>query len=278
MRTTPRLIGVIHLGPLPGAPGVKNRDPAIQLDQVGTLAVREAQVLVRAGFEGLIIENFGDEPFYASRVPPETVAAMSIIAATVRETARGIPVGVNILRNDAASALAVAAVAGCDFIRVNILSGVAATDQGIIEGTAATLIRERSRLNANRIGIFADVLVKHARPLSGESIELAIEEAALRAGADAVIVTGATTGRPVDLAKLKRARQASRHCAVPLYIGSGATPETLFDLFQLADGVIVGSALRSRGKAGAPLDSKRVASMVKAFRKAVATRGKWTRN
>src|SRR4051812_3812960 len=103
----PRLIGVIHLPPLAGAPRAGAMSPSEALQQAGLLAVKEAKALAELGFEALIIENFGDVPFYRDRVPPETVASMAIIAAAVRECVN-IPVGINILRNDAASAIAVA--------------------------------------------------------------------------------------------------------------------------------------------------------------------------
>ena len=143
----PDLIGVIHLAPLPGSPGAEGYSYQDALQNAGYLAVKEAKLLQQAGFGGIIIENFGDAPFYKSMVPRETVGAMSIIATAVRESVR-IPVGINVLRNDAVSALTIAALSGCEFIRVNVLSGVYATDQGMIQGCAAKLLRERQRMGA----------------------------------------------------------------------------------------------------------------------------------
>jgi membrane complex biogenesis BtpA family protein len=270
-RSLPSLVGVIHLPPLAGAPGVS--DPSQALQQAGLRAVQEAKALAQAGFEGLIIENFGDVPFYKSQVPPETIASMAIIAAAVREAVR-IPVGINVLRNDGRAALAIAAVSGCDFIRVNVLSGVAATDQGLVEGDAAFLIRERERLGAQSVAILGDVHVKHARSLSSDDIALGVEEIALRAGADAVIITGSTTGRPVDLAQLETASSLARAHSIPVYVGSGATLKNLAELKRLATGVIVGSALRRGGKAGAPLDPKACKAFAQAYRRAGSKRRK----
>lgn len=258
--------GVIHLPALPGAPGSHEFAPAEALHRAGMLAVQEAQVLARAGFAGLVLENFGDVPFYRDRVPPETIAAMAVIAGAVREVAPRLKLGINVLRNDARAALAIAAVTGCDFIRVNVLSGVAASDQGILEGPAAELLRERSRLHAE-VAIFADVWVKHAQSLSSADLTLAVEELALRAGADAVIVTGPSTGRAVSSQNLQEASEAARACGVPLYVGSGATPETLPALAPFAHGVLVGSALRKGGRAGQPLDRKRLDAWAAAMRK-----------
>jgi membrane complex biogenesis BtpA family protein len=266
----PQLIGVIHLPPLPGSPGASRQDASDALKKAGLWAVKEAKLFTQAGFEGIIIENFGDAPFYKSQVPPETIVSMSVIAAAVRESTR-LPLGINVLRNDANSALAIAAVTGADFIRVNVLSGVVATDQGLIEGDAATLIRERIRLNAEHIAILADVQVKHAQTLSSVDLAIAIEETAGRGGADGVIVTGSTTGRSPETVRLQEAMVAAQHTGVPLYIGSGASLEKLKEYYSAGSSlvgvcVIVGSALRKGGRAGAPLDAKKVKEFARVFK------------
>jgi hypothetical protein len=271
----PRLIGVIHLPPLAGSPRSieEGESPALALQKAGLWAVKEAKLLAQAGFEAVIIENFGDTPFYKTRVPAETIASLAVIAAAVRESV-SIPVGINVLRNDGNAALAIAAVTGCDLIRVNVLSGVAATDQGVIEGEAAELIRERQRLGVSTLGILADVHVKHARTLSSDDIGLAVEEVALRGMADAIIITGSTTGRSVDPETLRRASEVARPHDIPLLIGSGARRDNLASLLQYAQGIIVGSDLRRDGKAGAPLDAKRVREFAKAFAGALKPRSK----
>jgi len=259
----PTCIGVIHLPALPGSPGAQALDAVSSLQRAGASAVKEAMILKKTGFDGIIIENFGDAPFYPTSVPPETIVAFSVIAAAVRE-AVNLPLGINVLRNDARSALAIAAVTGANFIRVNVLSGVAATDQGLIEGKAYELIRERDRLQARNIAIIADIHVKHARSLSSESIELAIEETAGRGGADAVIITGSTTGRAPDENELARAISAASKIKVPLYIGSGLSAEGFETLPSVPIGMIVGSALRKGGKAGAPLEISRMRQFLRA--------------
>jgi membrane complex biogenesis BtpA family protein len=237
------------------------------------VAVAEAKVLESAGFSAVIIENFGDTPFRKDQVSPETVASMAVIARAVRE-AVSIPMGVNVLRNDALSALAIAATAGCEFIRVNVLSGVAATDQGWIEGQAATVLAARERLDPS-VRILADVWVKHAKTFSSDSLTHAIEETAFRAGADGVILTGPTTGRMVAHEGLEEALSICRTSDIPLYLGSGISSSALTSLpWQDLSGVIVGSALRQGGKAGAPLDRTRVRDYLKPLRPPVSKRGR----
>ena len=261
----PSLIGVIHLPALPGAPGSSRLSAEQALMQAGDWAVLEAKKLQSWGFDALILENFGDVPFYKSQVPPETIASLAILASAIR-SAVSIPIGINVLRNDARAALAIAAVSGCDFIRVNVLSGVAATDQGMIEGEASFLLRERERLGASHVGILGDVHVKHAQSLSSHDIALGVEEIALRAGADAVILTGSTTGRPVNLQELQEASSLAKKHSIPVLLGSGVTSENWSQYQPYAQGVIVGSALRKNGKAGAPLDQIRAKKFVQAFK------------
>lgn len=252
-----RLIGMIHLPALPGSARA-----AMPMRAIVERAVREAKMLVDAGFEAVIVENFGDSPFAADRVPRETIAAMSIVTDHVVRAVR-VPVGVNVLRNDGLSGLAVAAVTGAAFIRVNVLSGVYATDQGFITGRAEELLPRRAalesargRAGSQRIRIAADVHVKHAQPISQPDIALAAEETAHRAGADMLIVSGAGTGYATDLNQVRRVKQAVPDR--PVWIGSGVTTATVAECLEAADGVIVGTALKRGGKTTAEMDAKRL--------------------
>lgn len=257
-----RLIGMVHLPPLPGSAGYKiaPRRTARPLDAIAQQAVAEATLLARAGFDAVIVENFGDAPFTATNVSPETLAAMSVVIDHVARAVK-VPIGVNILRNDALSALAVAAVTGAVFIRVNVLSGAYATDQGIITGNANQLLARRAAV-APHVAIAADVHVKHATPISQPDLALAVEETATRAGADAIILSGAGTGKPTDLAALRRVREAA--CGLPIWIGSGVTAEMVRESLRAADAVIVGTALKQGSRTTAPLDRARVAAFIKA--------------
>lgn len=216
---------------------------------------RDAEALALAKFDAVIVENFGDAPFFKGAVPPETVAAMTIAAESAKRVS-GLALGVNVLRNDGVSALAIATAVGAKFIRVNVLSGARVTDQGVIESEAAKVLRARAAFGASDVGIAADVDVKHSAALGVPRAE-AIEEEAMelceRALATAVIVTGAGTGRAVDETVCARVRAVVS--GVPVWIGSGVTKETVGLWFGRADGVIVGSALRADGRAGGAIDA-----------------------
>jgi uncharacterized protein len=258
------LIGMVHLPALPGAPR-----HTVPMETLEERAVAEARLLYGAGFDGCIIENFGDVPFHKESAEPVTVAAMARIVTLVGRALPGWRVGVNVLRNDARAALSIATACGARFVRVNVHVGASATDQGITEGRAAETLRLRRALGA-AVEIWADVHVKHGRSLAHEDIASEAEDAVQRGLADALVVSGAGTGKPTDLDDLRRV--AALRLGVPIVVGSGATLESVGDLLAIADGVIVGTALKKtlpgarESGALAPLDPERVQAFVAAAR------------
>jgi membrane complex biogenesis BtpA family protein len=244
--TARALFGMVHLGPLPGAPLYRSMDDVLER------ALHDARAIAEGGCDGLVIENFGDRPFTRGRVEAETVAAMTRVVAEIAREVR-IPFGVNVLRNDALSALAIAAATGAAFIRVNIHTGAAVTDQGIIEGGAYETLRKRAVL-APDVLIFADYRVKHATPMG----EVSAKDLRLRGLADAVIVTGSETGAAADPSRLRELRE---QIDAPLLVGSGLTAENAA-AFADADGAIVGTSLKSEGR----VDRAKVEALARAWK------------
>lgn len=251
------LVGMVHLPPLPGAPRWGG-----SMDAVVARAVSDARALAGGGMDGVLVENFLDAPFHGPTVGPETVAAMARIVAAVVE-AVSVPVGVNVLRNDAAAALAVAVATGARFIRVNVHTGTMFTDQGMLEGRAADTLRRRRALGAS-VAILADVLVKHATPPEGATAPDAARDTWHRGLADGLIVSGTATGAPADAARLRAVRAAVPEALV--WVGSGVTPDTVAGVLAGAHGAIVGTSLAVGGRAGAGIDAARVAALVAAAR------------
>jgi membrane complex biogenesis BtpA family protein len=243
-----RLIGVVHLAALPGSPR------AVPLPEAIELAVADAIALEQGGVDAIIVENFNDAPFRPGSVDSHTVAAMTAAVLAVRSAVE-CDLGVNVLRNDAAAALGIALAADAAFIRVNVHSGAMLTDQGVITGRADETLRLRRLLGAERIQIFADVLVKHAVPIGPLLLEDAVRDAVERGLADAVIVTGNATGRAASPADVQRAVDS---CDVPVYVGSGITAANLADFVPPASGVIIGSWLKRDGDVRNPVDAARV--------------------
>ncbi|MGH8928551.1 MAG: BtpA/SgcQ family protein [Acidimicrobiia bacterium] len=251
----PSLIGMVHLPPLPGSPGFGG-----DLDAGIDRAIADAIRLRDAGFKALLIENFGDAPFFADRVPPITIAAMTrAVEAIIRSTQ--LLVGVNVLRNDAIASVAIAAATGAGLIRVNVLTGVMYTDQGPIVGQAAAVARDRSLLCPD-VAILADIFVKHASPPPGLSIEQAAQDTWDRGGADALVVSGPGTGSPPDLDEVLRLRKAVPEATI--VVGSGVTVENLAAVASIADGAIVGTSVKIDGQVNNPVDPDRAKDTVRA--------------
>ena len=261
MTQLPRFIGMVHLPPLPGSPR-----SSLTVEECEQAAIADALALEAGGADGIIVENFGDVPFRSGRVDPHTVASMTRIALRISEVV-DLPLGINVLRNDAISALGVAQAVGASFIRVNILSGVMATDQGLITGDADALMRLRHSLGATGVKVIADVLVKHAVPFPGTSMTDAVEDAIERGLADAVVISGSATGKSADRGELSDAVDAAGK--VPVYVGSGASAETISELTPPAYGAIVGTALKVGGAVTAPVDRIRVSEFAARFHESV---------
>jgi uncharacterized protein len=248
------LIGVVHLRPLPGAPGWRGN-----LESVVQAAVKDASAYERGGAHALSLENFGDIPFTKNSVGPETVAAMAAAGRAIRAAVR-IPIGFNVLRNDPRAGLALCAACGGGFIRVNVHTGAMITDQGVIEGNAYETLRYRERICPQAL-IFADVHVKHAVPLGPQLIEIAARDTLERGLADALIISGVGTGAAAAVSDVERVRRACP--AARILLGSGVTVANVRDYLPDADGFIVGSSLKREGRVHQPVDARRVAALAR---------------
>jgi membrane complex biogenesis BtpA family protein len=249
------LLGVVHLPPLPSARGHRS------MADVLAVALADARAYATAGFDGLVVENFGDAPFHKGTVddpvPPDVTAGLAVAAAQVA-AATGLPVGVNCLRNDGMAALGAAAVVGARWIRVNVLAGAYVTDQGVIEGEAARLAAYRRQLGWNG-ALLADYLVKHAAPLAPVDVATGAKDVAERSGADGLVLSGSRTGQPVDADLLDAVRAAVG--AFPIWIGSGLTADNAATLWPRCDGAIVGTWCKRDGRLAEPVDVGRARAL-----------------
>jgi membrane complex biogenesis BtpA family protein len=259
-KTSNPVIGVVHLLPLPTSPRWGGSLKAV-IDR----AEQEATALAAGGVDGIIVENFFDAPFPKDHVDPAVVSAMTVVVQRLMHLVT-LPIGLNVLRNDAHSALAIASCVQAQFIRVNVWTGIMATDQGLIEGRAHELMRYRRELGSD-VKIMADVLVKHARPLGSVNLTTAVQDTIERGLADAVILSGWATGCPTSREDLELASAAAN--GTPVFIGSGADWENISQLMEAADGVIVSSSLKRQGKRENPIDPIRVSRFVEAARRSV---------
>lgn len=252
------VIAMLHLPALPGSPG--NTE---DLNAIRKGVLRDAAALAEGGVDGLIIENFGDSPFFPNRVPPHTVAFMTVLAQAV-QSVFPLPMGVNVLRNDGLSALAIAAAIDAAFVRVNIYTAARLTDQGIIQGEAHRIQRYR-RLLGSQVQVFADVAVKHSAPLAPRDLRDEVQDTIVRGRADAVIVSGSATGQETRVEDVKIVKENAGE--TPVLVGSGVNLKTVEALFPHADGFIAGTALKMGGRTTSAVDRFRVREFMKLVQK-----------
>jgi membrane complex biogenesis BtpA family protein len=253
------LIGMLHVGPLPGSPG--HRGPATSLDEQIARAVAEAETYRAAGFHGLMIENMFDRPYLRGDVGPEVVAAMAVIGCEVR---RAVPLalGVQVLAAANEEAIAVALACGAAFVRVEGFVFAHVADEGLIEAVAGPLLRYRAAVGAEHVRVFADIKKKHSAHAITADVDIAeTAQAAEFALADGVIVTGTATGRAADPAEVAAVTAA---VGIPVFVGSGITPDNVV-AFAAADGLIVGSSVKQQGDWRQPLDATATKRLADAF-------------
>ncbi|HID71586.1 MAG TPA: BtpA/SgcQ family protein [Thermoplasmata archaeon] len=251
------IIGMVHLLPLSGSPNYGGDDESVK-----NRAVEDALAFERAGLSGILVENYGDAPYTKEKVKPHVVAQMTDILKEIKKEVE-IAVGVNVLRNDGFAALAIAKVTECEFVRINVFTGVAATDQGLIEGKAAEIVKYKKEIGCEA-KIFADVDVKHATQLYKRDVLTAAKEAVYRGGADGVILTGKATGEEINLEELK---MLWTKVDFPVLAGSGITKENIANYYPYCDGMIIGSYFKNEKNPLSTIDYQKVRLLFEELKK-----------
>lgn len=252
------VIGVIHVGALPGTP--RSSEGVSELVRSATV---EAKIYRECGVDGIIIENMHDVPYLKGEVGPEIVAAMSVIGAEVKNECQ-LPVGIQILAGANIEAMAVAHAAGLDFIRAEGFAYAHVADEGIIEASAAKLLRYRKMIGAERVQVWTDVKKKHSAHAITADVSLGeTAETVEFMGADCVIVTGSVTGEPPKVADVQ---EAQSHCHLPVFLGSGISENNIDQFYSEADGFIIGSAFKISGVWSNTIDPARVNQFVHRLR------------
>lgn len=248
------VVGVIHVGALPGTPRSSQT-----VSELIALARNEAKLYRECGVDGVIIENMHDVPYLRGEVGPEIVAAMTAIAAEVKVEC-ALPVGVQLLAGANIEAMAVAHAAGLDFIRAEGFAYAHVADEGLIQASAAELLRYRRMIGATRVEVWTDVKKKHAAHAITADVSLGeTAETVEFMGADCVIVTGSATGKPPNVADVQEAKS---HCHLPVFLGSGITENNVAEFYDNADGFIIGTAFKLDGLWSNTVDPARVTSFV----------------
>ena len=248
------VVGVIHVGALPGTP----RSSQTVAELVAS-AREEAKIYRECGVDALIIENMHDVPYLRGEVGPEIVAAMTAIAAEVKNEFR-LPVGVQLLAGANIEAMAVAHAAGLDFIRAEGYAYAHVADEGLIEASAAKLLRYRRMIGAERVQVWTDVKKKHSAHAITADVSLGeTAETVEFMGADCVIVTGSATGQAPKIADVQEAKS---HCHLPVFLGSGISESNIGEFYDESDGFIIGSSFKVDGLWSNTIDLNRVTQFI----------------
>lgn len=258
------VVGVIHVGALPGTPRSER-----SVRELIEAARGEAKVYRECEVDGIIIENMHDVPYLKGEVGPEIVAAMTAIGTEVKSEC-GLPVGLQILAGANIEAMAVAHAAGLDFIRAEGFAYAHVADEGLIQASAAKLLRYRRMIGAERVQVWTDVKKKHSAHAITADVSLGqTAETVEFMDADCVIVTGSVTGEAPKVADVQEAKQ---HCHLPVFLGSGISESNIEQFYNEADGFIIGSAFKVDGLWSNTIDPARVTSFVRILDQLVRNR------
>lgn len=249
------IIGDIHLLPLPGSPKHNN-----SLEEILERAISEAKIYTEGGINGIIVENYGDVPYYPDKVGSETVAAMTYIACEISKEVK-IPVGIQVLRNDAQAAISIANAIDGKFIRVNVLAEERVCEDGSIMSKAYDLQRFRKLLGAEDVKILADI-EHYALPYGKTIIDIA-EDLTQRDLADAIIISGGFTGRKPDIRDIERLKQRRTLSDTPILVGGGINKDNVQGYLRICDGIIIATSLKVGGISTNPVDPERVKEFMK---------------
>jgi uncharacterized protein len=254
--TAKPLVAMIHLPPLPGAANYDGRP----VSRIASAALEQARLLESAGFDGVMLQNTHDRPSRLT-VPTASVASMAAIAALVREGCT-CEIGINVHKNDAEGAIAVAGACGARFVRIKVLVAAVLGPEGVIPGSAEKALDARRSLGHD-IEIWADLYELTSWPVSSIPTP-ALADLAVRFGlADRLIVTCPTVEQSVEV--VGHSRQGA---AAPVLIGGRTNPSNVQRALDASDGLIVGACLHERGETALPLDPEAVRRFMSAARAA----------
>lgn len=244
------IIGMIHVGALPGTP-----DYGDDVKSIIAKAKKEAEIYKEFGIDSVIIENMHDVPYLKKGVGPEITSLMSVIGYEIKSSF-SFPCGMQILAGANKAAIAAAHSAGLDFVRVEGFVYAHVADEGIMESDAGELLRYRKVIGAENVLIFTDVKKKHSSHSITSDVD--IVETAHTAEffkSDGVVLTGISTGKETDINEVKRVKD---NVNIPILIGSGLTIDNIENYFSFADGFIVGSHFKKDAYWKNDIDVKRV--------------------
>lgn len=231
------IIGAIHLPPLLGYKNFPGFDITLKN------ALFDLRALENGGVNGIIFENNYDIPHKIS-VDPSVVSSMLFLGEKLKQTTK-LPLGISVLWNDYQAALSIAKTLNLQFVRVPVFVDTVKTNYGIVKADARKVVNFRKSINAEKVALFTDIHVKHAKLLSKYNL-LTSAKLAIKNQADAIIITGKWTGNAPVENEIKNLRKAVG--TFPLLAGSGVDERNAKKLCRFVNGAIVSTALKQGPK------------------------------
>ena len=229
------VIGMVHLGALPGSP---LHDAEAGLGGLVAGARADLHALQAAGFDAVMFGNENDRP-YEFDVDTASTATMAYVIGHLRDEIR-VPFGVNVLW-DPMSSIALAAATGASFVR-EIFTGTYASDMGPWTPDAGRAMRYRDRLGAGDVAMLYNVSAEFADSLDRRPLADRARSAVFSSIPDAVLVSGAITGEAARMEDLEAVKAVLPD--TPVLANTGVKHDTVADVLAIADGCVVGSALK----------------------------------
>ena len=242
------VIGMVHLGALPGAP---LHDAAAGLAGLIAAARADLVALQAAGFDAVMFGNENDRP-YEFKVDVASTATMAMVIGALRSEIT-VPFGVNVLW-DPMSTVALAAATGAAFVR-EIFTGTYASDMGPWTPNAGEAMRYRNRLGRSDLAMLYNVSAEFADSLDRRSLPDRARSAVFSSIPDAVLVSGAITGEAAAMSDMEAVKKVLP--TTPVLANTGVKHDTIADILRFADGCVVGSALKYDGHTWNAVDPAR---------------------
>ena len=253
------VIGMVHLGALPGSP-LYDRERGIA--ELVAAAAKDLAALQAAGFDAVMFGNENDRP-YEFEVDRASTATMAYVIGQLRAKI-AVPFGVNLLW-DPMSSIALAAATGADFVR-EIFTGTYASDMGPWAPDAGQAMRYRDRLGRGDLAMLYNVSAEFAYSLDRRSLPDRARSAVFSSIPDAVLVSGQITGEAAPISDLEAVKAVMP--GTPVLANTGVKHETVAEVLKVADGCIVGSSLKVDGNTWNPVEPERAAEFMRLARAA----------
>ncbi|MDH3715807.1 MAG: BtpA/SgcQ family protein [Gammaproteobacteria bacterium] len=253
------VIGMVHLGALPGSP---LHDPQRGVDGLVEAAAQDLAALQAAGFDAVLFGNENDRP-YEFNVDTASTATMAYVIGQLKSTLT-VPFGVNVLW-DPLSSIALAAATGAHFVR-EIFTGTYASDMGPWTPDAAKAMRYRDRLGRTDLAMLYNVSAEFAHSLDQRPLPDRARSAVFSSIPDAVLVSGQITGEAAALSELQAVKAVLPD--TPVLANTGVKHDTVAEVLQVADGCIVGSSLKVDGDTWNAVDPERAVEFMQIARAA----------